>query len=424
MEDDSFGPVAFKSSSQASFWIFDEARLAELRREAHALAVTDWPDLEKQRLGEGEARPRSRCLPVRGSGAAAAVAPAKKRPREEEGGAEGPATPLLTAEEELIVVDRFRKVLLEKWAAGFPQLAQNEAIGATAALLFSRFYVSNSVMAFDPQLVGLAALMVASKGEGTWGFLPALEIGDAALPRDESFQTKVPLKARDGREGFALVGCGATPEGGFCPISEPDEATAETTRARVLAFEMALLDGTGFHLFVHHPFAPLRGFANALKRGLGCPGAQALAPPPPPTSAEIVPPAPTSRPVATVSLSADEAVDQLVSLARKLLARSLASDAPLLWPPSHLALAALTAAADDCEDKRVLAALGLATGAFPGDEILARVAVVAPESNRQGVAASVGAAKARLKNLAASKSKGKAAKEAMAKLFACAAWRS
>jgi hypothetical protein len=50
-----------------------------------------------------------------------------------------------------------------------PPLSKSDTIGATAMMFFSRFYMSNSVMEFEPEVMMLASILVASKTEGTMG---------------------------------------------------------------------------------------------------------------------------------------------------------------------------------------------------------------------------------------------------------------
>ena len=58
------GPEDYASSSQAQHWTFDEARLAAIRAQAHALAVYRVLELEPTRQ-QGSARQLPpRCLPV------------------------------------------------------------------------------------------------------------------------------------------------------------------------------------------------------------------------------------------------------------------------------------------------------------------------------------------------------------------------
>ena len=49
--------------------------------------------------------------------------------------------------------------------AQLPRLRREVKVSATAALLFRRFYLSNSVMLFDPKAIMVAAAFLASKVE-------------------------------------------------------------------------------------------------------------------------------------------------------------------------------------------------------------------------------------------------------------------
>jgi cyclin H len=54
-------------------------------------------------------------------------------------------------------------------AATVPRLRRESKVTATAALLFRRFFLSNSVMLFDPKALMVAAAFLASKVQGKYG---------------------------------------------------------------------------------------------------------------------------------------------------------------------------------------------------------------------------------------------------------------
>jgi len=72
------GPEDYASSSQAQHWTFDEARLAAVRAQAHALAIDRVLELEPTRQSTAQLPPR--CLPTCPSSASQT----RKRPRDGE----------------------------------------------------------------------------------------------------------------------------------------------------------------------------------------------------------------------------------------------------------------------------------------------------------------------------------------------------
>jgi hypothetical protein len=72
------GPEDYTSSSQAQHWTFDEARLAAIRAQAHALAVGRVLELEPTRQSANQLPPR--CTPLSPPSASMT----RKRPRDSE----------------------------------------------------------------------------------------------------------------------------------------------------------------------------------------------------------------------------------------------------------------------------------------------------------------------------------------------------
>ena len=315
-----------------------------------------------------------------------------------------------------MVVAKYKGIILDKWVPSFPALSKTDAIGASAAVLFGRFYLSNSVMEFDPLHLALAAVMVASKAEGTMGFLPALAgIGGDAVGRDESIQEAVPLVARPGKP-FGLISAEPVGDGGFCCVVDPEAAAV---RDKVLEAEMVLLEGTGFHLLMHHPFAPFRALLAILLplptgdddeegKGSGSAPPEGGAPPPAAVS--------SSAGIATTS-NTSAARASLASAGRAWMRKGLRTDSCLLESPSTLALAALVLAVEDVVSSGgdTEALLGLTTRAH----VLERVAFGLP-NGALGPRAVVAAERTcdRLRAAKAPK-----ASKALAKLQACAVWR-
>jgi len=289
--------------------------------------------------------------------------------------------------EEQMVIAKYRSWMVEKLAPKYPQWASSDTLVASAAAYFTRFYVSNSCMEYDPVVVGLACLLLASKAEGTWGFLPALTLGpneggasSVRLQRDDSIHTKVPVRGGP-RDAFALISSQdpasfktATPppprvessgsatdaaqppsaeSSFFFAIADPDEQSAKAAADRVLDAELSVLTGNAFYLLVHHPFNSLHALVQLLSQGvpLSPPSSTetpSLPPPEPPSAAleQGAPPVPTSSSNALHEATSLEKADdgssedflgaQLLSQARSWLRRSLCSDLPLLFAPAGI----------------------------------------------------------------------------------------
>ena len=86
----------------------------------------------------------------------------------EEGPAENPSgNDFLSPEEEGRLVDFYAAKLpsLIGPLAQVPRLRREIKVSATAALLYRRFYLSNSVMLYDPKAIMVASAFLASKVE-------------------------------------------------------------------------------------------------------------------------------------------------------------------------------------------------------------------------------------------------------------------
>lgn len=267
-----------------------------------------------------------------------------------------------------MIIAKYRSWMVEKLAPKYPQWASSDTLVASAAAYFTRFYVSNSCMEFDPMVVGLACLLLASKAEGTWGFLPALTLApnesgtssSVRLQREDSIHTKVPVRGGP-RDAFALISSqdpasfeSAPPpveSGGidsaasssaessfFFAIADPDEQSAKAAADRVLDAELSVLSGNAFYLLVHHPFKSLHALVHLLSQG---------APQAPPSTAEatlLPPPAPPSSSQALDEANSEVKEDsepsgnsqgaELLAQARSWLRRALCSDLPLLFAPT------------------------------------------------------------------------------------------
>eukprot|EP00475_Leptophrys_vorax_P031137 TRINITY_DN4709_c0_g1_i2.p2 TRINITY_DN4709_c0_g1~~TRINITY_DN4709_c0_g1_i2.p2 ORF type:complete len:372 (-),score=114.52 TRINITY_DN4709_c0_g1_i2:194-1309(-) len=89
--------------------------------------------------------------------------------------------------------------------------------GATALAYFNRFYTKHSVLEYNPYSIAIACIYLASKAEESWIRIEELSERSKLSP---------------------LI---------------------------IAEHELFVLDGIDFHLRVHHPYRPLKGFINLLK---------------------------------------------------------------------------------------------------------------------------------------------------------------
>uniref|UniRef100_A0A7S1XZY2 Cyclin-like domain-containing protein n=1 Tax=Grammatophora oceanica TaxID=210454 RepID=A0A7S1XZY2_9STRA len=140
-------------------------------------------------------------------------------------GESGSSSMYLTANEELHLVDFYAGKLpsLIGPKAQVPRLTRDSKVAATAVLLYRRFYLSNSVMVFDPKEIMTAAAFLASKVEDAMTDIRYLEEG-----------TKV--------------------------------MNAPVTQSAILASELVLLEGINFDLLCFHPFKAVLAFTQDLRQ--------------------------------------------------------------------------------------------------------------------------------------------------------------
>ena len=147
---------------------------------------------------------------------------------------------------------------------------------ATAICFLKRFYLHASMMEYDPRIIMITCIALASKAE------------DCQL-----VATLEELLAHP------------------AVVAEVGQSKAENVLSIVQESELTLLQGTRFHLMIHHPYRPLRGWLHALEK----------------YEPSILTPAASQR-------------------ALECIHRGLHTDAVFLQAPSRLALAALLAGCD------------------------------------------------------------------------------
>jgi cyclin H len=195
-------------------------------------------------------------------------------------------------------------LLVAFYAAKIPSLvgplAQNQylrrevKVTATAALLFRRFFLSNSVMIHDPKHILVAAAFMATKVEDCMTQVHHLE------------------------EGTKLMNA---------PLTQPE----------ILRAEYPLLGGINCDLLCFHPYKAVLAFTEDLRTFLKSSKGRLLAKF---TNGE-------SRPIIGQDLS------PMHNAARALVDDAIVSDVPLLYSPGQIGLAALMVANDQIESPEV-----------------------------------------------------------------------
>ena len=198
--------ASFETSSQFRNWFYTEEVLGQIHaaRRRHALtAVAD---------RAGNLQPSAFACGAAHTGAGAGAGPAGDTEPTDEA-----AKRSLHTEEEHAVLRRYKQLLLQ-FCRGF---AAPDKVLATAQSFFSRFFLSNSVVVYDPEKIMLGSLLLAAKVEEVKS-VTAHKIAQKIKTKDSKGEGKVEAR-------------------------------------RVVESEMLLLVGLRFQLLVWHPFSPLLG---------------------------------------------------------------------------------------------------------------------------------------------------------------------
>lgn len=205
----------------------------------------------------------------------------------DDGPAESPSgNAFLSPVEEGLLVDFYAAKLpsLIGPLAQLPRLRREVKVSATAALLFRRFYLSNSVMLFDPKAIMVAAAFLASKVE------------DAMSPV-QYFE-----------EGTKLM-------------------NAPVTMTEILSAELTLLPGIKFDFMCFHPYKAVLAFTEDLRTFLKTD---------------------KGRTMATFTGDVRTVIGQDLKAmhdgARQIVDDVVVSDVPLLYSPGQIGMAALMVA--------------------------------------------------------------------------------
>lgn len=183
----------YELSSHISSWMFTPQDLEVLRVQANLEACTYLQGLE--RLEDKEEAlaslepPQPKCF--------AKCHQSSKR--ECPAGDESTTSSYLTSTEEQSLVKFYSSKIFSLVGQNAPhfKLKRDVKVASTAALLFRRFYLSNSVMVFDPKAIMVACAFLATKVEDVTVEIQNLEEGtkrmDAHVSIDEIIKSEVQL---------------------------------------------------------------------------------------------------------------------------------------------------------------------------------------------------------------------------------------
>lgn len=271
--------VDFVDSSQLNKWLFASTdELRQCREKANALA--------RQKLSE-ESPSSSSTTPVHfacgyplSSSDATIEAPWNNKKE----------NPFLNAEEETTLVSFYVSKIpaLIGPKATVSRLRRESKVTATASLLLRRFFLSNSVMMFDPKVMMVAAAFLASKVEDAMADARYLEEGTTAL------QSPVAL-------------------------------------SEIIAAEVQLLEGIHFDLLCFHPYKAVLALTEDLRTYLKSDKGQSL--------------------VEHERILSGQDLKPIYDKARIWLEDAMVSDLPLLYSPGQIGLASMMVAQEELVQK-------------------------------------------------------------------------
>uniref|UniRef100_A0A7S4JQ75 Cyclin C-terminal domain-containing protein n=1 Tax=Odontella aurita TaxID=265563 RepID=A0A7S4JQ75_9STRA len=173
-------------------------------------------------------------------------------------------------------------------AAMVPRLRRDEKVAATTAVLFRRFFLSNSVMVHDPKAIMVASAFLGSKVEDATADVRYLEEGTKLM------QAPVPMQD-------------------------------------IIDAEIHFLAGVNFELMCYHPYKTVLAYTEDLRTFLKSERGRLLA----------TFPDGASRPVA------GEDLRPMHDKARKIVLDAVLSDVSLLYSPGQIGLAAMMVANEE-----------------------------------------------------------------------------
>lgn len=211
--------------------------------------------------------------------------------------------PYLSAAEEGVLVSFYASKLpaLIGPAAQVRRLRRESKVLATAAALFRRFYLSNSVLLFDPKTIMVAAAFLASKVEDATTDVRYLQEGTVVMD---------------------------------AAVAIPD----------IVAAEVHLLAGVHFHLLCFHPYKAVLALTEDLRTFLKTAAGQNLLLLSSSSSETLS----SSLPPHQQQLTGQD-LKPMYDAARVILDDVVVADVPLLYSPGQIGLAALMVAQENVQ---------------------------------------------------------------------------
>ena len=210
----------------------------------------------------------------------------------------GGGHPFITPEEEQLLVTFYASKIpnLIGPIAQLEQLRRRESkFPATAAMLFRRFYLSNSVLIHDPKVVMTSAAWLASKVE----------------------DLMVPVRLLE---------------------QATNEMNSPVTRAEIIPSEVNLIAGVDFDLLCFHPYKAVVAMTEDMRNHLKAPEAQRL----------VTFPDSSSSPDRVIS---GKDLDPMYRKAVSIVNDAIVSDLPMLYTPAQIGLAAVLIATENYQDE-------------------------------------------------------------------------
>eukprot|EP00978_Attheya_sp_CCMP212_P014965 scaffold38423_cov51-Attheya_sp.AAC.6 len=329
----------FDTSTHARSWLFSEESLKKCRETAasgrsaqqlpvggsfNRVRVRNFASGYHSRFRDGVSGPLSASVPYQDM---SVDTPSHETSRARSNEVDQPInqTPALSVQDEERIV-RFHAHLISFLVgpkALFVELKRDSMFVATAILLFRRFYLSNSVIDFDPRKIAAASVFLAGKIPGVEGktlSVSAVSLFDNiriimlseghSVATCELYEETIPY----GLMSVADIGCTLT--------HDLWREVKVVSAADIISSELNLLAGLNFELICCHPFRASKALACDLTRFF-------------------------KKHDETPELDWNRIMEDIHCRARTIYATaSIASDIPFLFPPGQIAFASLAVAGE------------------------------------------------------------------------------
>jgi cyclin H len=204
----------------------------------------------------------------------------------------------ITPQQETILIDFYGSKISSMIGpnAEIKRLRRESKVVATAAMIYRRFYLSNSVLLYDPKIIMVAATFLACKIEDVTADIRYIEQGTQLL-------------------------------------------NAPVTIHEIVTGEIILLSGINYHLLCYHSYKSTLALTEDLRTFLKTSiGQQAF------TISSNNSNSSSSDNVVTTTILSGQDLKPMYDQARTLLDLIIVSDVPLLYSPGQIGIAALTVA--------------------------------------------------------------------------------